>query len=189
MRSAVRLLGTVLSTVLLAAMGLEAGAQYTDSPTISREDAIKAAYLCNFTRYVTWPEGTFSGEGQPFVIGLFGQNAIIPYLRKAASKIKAPERQMVVREFEKPEQYVPCQILFIGASATESDRKEILRRVGKSSTLVVGETPRFAGDGGIICFYVDNNRVRFEINPGAAKQRGLKISSKLLALAKVVPVE
>jgi hypothetical protein len=52
--------------------------------------------------------------------------------------------------------------------------------------LLVGEDPGFADQGGTVNFYMDENKIRFEINPEIAKQDRLKISSKLLGLAKII---
>jgi hypothetical protein len=62
----------------------------------------------------------------------------------------------------------------------------ILAGLKDASVLTVGETEGFAARGGIINFYIEGNRVRFEINPDAAHRSGLKISSQLLQLGKLV---
>jgi len=70
---------------------------------------------------------------------------------------------------------------------TERDQAaKIIRDLKGSSTLTVGETEGFAGLGGIINLTVEGNNVHFEINQLAAQRAGLKISSKLLSLAKIV---
>ena len=51
--------------------------------------------------------------------------------------------------------------------------------------LTVGETDAFMRAGGVIRFYLDDGRVRFEINPDAAARAGVKVSSKLLNLARI----
>lgn len=52
--------------------------------------------------------------------------------------------------------------------------------------LTVGEDGVFTQCGGIINFVKEDNRVRFEVNVSAAERAGLKISSRLLALARIV---
>ena len=52
--------------------------------------------------------------------------------------------------------------------------------------MTVGNAPGFTRQGGIINFIMQDNRVRFEINPEAADRAGLRISSKLLQLATIV---
>ena len=53
----------------------------------------------------------------------------------------------------------------------------------------MGETDSFAREGGIIAFVESENNVQLEINLAAAEQARLKISSKLLSLAKVIKIE
>ena len=48
------------------------------------------------------------------------------------------------------------------------------------------ETEGFAMLGGIIILTIEGNKLHFEVNPTAADRAGLKISSKLLGLAKIV---
>jgi hypothetical protein len=53
--------------------------------------------------------------------------------------------------------------------------------------LTIAEAPDFASRGGIIALVLQDSRVRFIVNVQAAAQAGLSISSRLLALATVVP--
>jgi hypothetical protein len=64
--------------------------------------------------------------------------------------------------------------------------KEILAKLSGRKTLTVSELPGFASRGGVINFFVENNKVRFEINPATAQSEGLKISSQLLSVGKIV---
>jgi hypothetical protein len=59
-------------------------------------------------------------------------------------------------------------------------------RLGGAPVLVVSDEAHFASRGGMIGFFRDADRVRFEVNPAAAEAAGLRISSRLLGLAKVV---
>ena len=78
-----------------------------------------------------------------------------------------------------------CQIIFV-ASSEKQQAREILRGLRGASVLTVGDTAGFAGLGGIINFVVDEGRVRFEINVKAAERAHLKISSRLLTVAKLI---
>jgi hypothetical protein len=64
--------------------------------------------------------------------------------------------------------------------------REILSGLRGRSILTVGDSKNFAAQGGMIGLLVENEGVRFEVNLGAANEAHLKISSKLLSLAKVV---
>jgi hypothetical protein len=66
----------------------------------------------------------------------------------------------------------------------------VLAGLRGSPVLTVGEADRFLADGGLIRFFLEANRlVRFEVNLPAVERTPLKISSKLLRLAKVVGEE
>ena len=80
----------------------------------------------------------------------------------------------------------PCHILFIPASATPAIQQQAIERVRGQNVLLVGESPGFAQRGGIVNFVIEANKIRFEVNVDAAAAQHLKISAKLLALAKIV---
>ena len=75
--------------------------------------------------------------------------------------------------------------MFISASERVRE-SSVLERLKGSSILTVGETDGFIRCGGVIGFITDNNKIAFEVNVAAAKKNKLKISSKLLNLAKTV---
>jgi hypothetical protein len=78
-----------------------------------------------------------------------------------------------------------CNILFI--SPSEEERlPRILKELGRTSVLTVGETEHFGERGGMINFRVEGERVRLEINVEATQRAGLKVSSQLLKLASIV---
>jgi hypothetical protein len=77
-----------------------------------------------------------------------------------------------------------CQIVFVTAEAN-GQAASIVSRLKNSSVLTVGEIKAFAANGDVVNFIVEENKLRFEINPDARQTR-LSISSKLLASAKIV---
>ncbi len=78
-----------------------------------------------------------------------------------------------------------CQVLFI-SSSERPQIKEVLENLRGSNTLTVGDTTGFAQSGVAINFILEQDRVHFEINVKSAQKAGLKLSSKLLSVAKVV---
>ena len=95
------------------------------------------------------------------------------------------DRPLAVRRLRDKAEAQLCQIVFV--SSSESARlAEILVSLQGAKVLLVGETSGFAALGGTIEFTLEDDRVRFTINTDAAARSGLKLSSKLLALAKIV---
>jgi len=78
-----------------------------------------------------------------------------------------------------------CHILFISKSE-EPRLAAILASLAQSSVLTLGEVEGFAQRGGIINFFLDGEKLRFEINTDAADRCGLRIRSQLLSLSKIV---
>ena len=97
-----------------------------------------------------------------------------------------PGRPIVVRRFTSADEDLRCHVLFISATVSPEEQAAVFERLRGVSVLLVGEQPGFAEQGGTVNFFVAENKLRFEINLETAKQDRLKISSKLLRLAKIV---
>ncbi|HEX3130711.1 MAG TPA: YfiR family protein, partial [Thermoanaerobaculia bacterium] len=96
------------------------------------------------------------------------------------------ERGLLVQRPDSLDDLRDCHVLFV--SRSERGRlPEVLAQVQGEPVLTVGDTDGFLKAGGIINFVLDENKVRFQINPEAAERSRLKISSKLLRLAKPSP--
>jgi hypothetical protein len=176
-------------TVLLIIVGrpLESPAQQPD--VIDREPEIKAAYLYNFGRYVEWPAAARSvGDSGPpdFVIGVVGDTPVIAPLRTIAASKKVGGRAIVVHQFRAEKDFRPCQELFVPAGQDPELVASILKKARETATLIAGDEEGFALKQGQIGFYTDENNMKFEINAAAAAKAGLKISSKLLSLGRIV---
>jgi YfiR/HmsC-like len=77
-------------------------------------------------------------------------------------------------------------VLWKSAIGAGEERHLILEGVGGASVLTMGESERFVRLGGMIAFTLDQQRVRFTINPEAAESSRLRNSSKVLSLARIV---
>jgi hypothetical protein len=150
-----------------------------DAP--SREYVIKAAFIYNFLKFVDWPPA--SGGG-PITIGVIGSNPFGAALTQLNGK-SVKGRTIAVRQLNTVAEAEGCQVLFIPASDADRQR-QILEALKSSSVLTVGESKGFAQRGGIINFVVQDDRVRFEVNPSAAERARLSISSEMLKLAHIV---
>jgi hypothetical protein len=107
-------------------------------------------------------------------------------LEEIAKTKQIDGRPIVIRRFASMAEYRPCHVLFVGGSVSAEQKALAIQAAHTSPVLLVGEEPGFANQGGTINFFLDENKIRFEINAEAAKREQLKISSKLLSLAKLV---
>jgi hypothetical protein len=154
-------------------------------PMGSTEYEIKAAFLYNFAKFVEWPRSAFSDPKQPLGVCVFGRDPFGHTLEEALLGKSIGNRQVYLGRARQVPDLAGCQMVFISA-AESSHLVEIISGLRGHSVLLVGESEGFASSGGAIQFVLDQNRVRFAINPDAANRAGLKISSKLLALATIV---
>jgi hypothetical protein len=146
------------------------------------EYQIKAAFLFNFARFVQWPPKALADATSPMVIGVLGENPFHDDLERTMRGKSVDEHPLVVKEFHTLAEATNCHILFI--SASEKTRlPQILKTIKGSGVLTVGEMDHFTENGGMINFVMEGAKIRFQINNDAATSEGLKISSKLLALA------
>jgi hypothetical protein len=151
----------------------------------SSEYELKAAFLFNFAKFVDWPPNTFAEPKDPFTVCVLGTDPFGGALDDALRGKFIAEHPVSVTRVKRVADIIRCQILFV--SAPESHHlPEVLVKLRGDCVLIIGETDDFASSGGVIQFTLEDNRIRFLINPDAADRAGLKISSKLLALAKIV---
>jgi hypothetical protein len=149
------------------------------------EYQVKAAFLFNFAKFVEWPPESFPVADAPLEICVLGQDPFDrDFEQLIVEKTVNGHRIEVVHPDGLP-QARACHILFI-ASTEKPQIRQILLGVKGASVLTVGDTPGFAQLGGTINFVLDENRVRFEINLKAAELSHLKLSARLLTVAKLV---
>jgi hypothetical protein len=149
------------------------------------EYPVKLAFLYNFTKFVEWPTDTYRDPSAPLAICIVGRSPFSQDLEGELRTRKVGARPVEVRTLKPNDKLSACQIVFV--PVTEKDHAEkIVTDLKGSRTLTVGETEGFAVLGGMINLTVEANKVHFEVNLLAAERAGLKISSRLLSIAKIV---
>src|SRR5947207_4456179 len=166
----------------------------------------KAGYLLNFVEFIEWPSESFPDATSPIILGIIGEDPFGARLDKLQDTIvngrklkikrfkgalefrgeETPGRRqdnLALKRARKIAELRSCHMLFV--SSSESNFLPlILKPLRGASVLTVSESETFAREGGMINFLDGSDRVRIEINLDAAEQARLKISSKLLSLAK-----
>jgi hypothetical protein len=166
----------------LCGLALSAGvSRYVQAQGSPSEYEVKAAFLYNFAAFVEWPDEATS---QPFRIGIMSVDPP-PEITAVLRGRTVVGRAIELRIFRRVEDVTSVDVLFITADAAVR-LNAALQRLDGGAVLVVGESEGFARHGGMINFYLENDRVRFEINRGAAEAAGLRLSSQLLRIARLV---
>ena len=169
--------------IILAALLIVSGLMPATIQAAPREYELKAAFVYNFVMFVQWPPNSFTDEKSPILIATIGSDPFDGALERAVAGKTVERRPLVIKHFVNAAELQPCQLLFV-ASADDEQLAPALRKFAGRSVLTVGESDRFVQGGGIIRFYEQENHLRFEINQEAAAKAGLRISAKLLRLAK-----
>ncbi len=149
------------------------------------EYEIKAAFLFHFAQFVEWPAGAFKDGNSALTYCTVGGDPFRGALDDGLRAKVIGERGIRVEHLKQLDAVHDCQIVFIGA-AQSKNAASILASVKGDPVLTVGETPHFAEDGGMIGFCLEGNKIRFEINAGVVSAAKLKMSARLLTLAKTV---
>ena len=168
--------------VVLSGHSLFAQDAHAFKPT---EYQIKAAFLYQFAKFVQWPDSVFADSTKQIIIGILGEDPFGDDLDNTVQNKYIHGRQIGIERYDRLNQLKDCQILFISNSETKN-LTAIFSKLRYTSILTVGDTENFSREGGMINFVRKENKIHFEINADAAQEAGLKLSSKLLNLAKIV---
>lgn len=169
---------------LLSARGAGAAAAAYGEAT---KEQLKAAMLFQVARFVEWP-ATRSGGGPsvPLVIAVVDADAIGQHLSQIVEAQTIAGRPVVVKRLRRAGDLTgPFDLLFIGAARDEAI-PGLLRSLGGAAVLTVSDSHDFVRRGGIIAFREDRDRIAFDVSLANARRANLRISSRLLSLAKTV---
>lgn len=161
-----------------------ATSHYKD-PARSLEYRVKAAFIFNFAKFVQWPGDAFEDQETPVTIGIVGEDPFGSILEETVGGRTIQGRKIAIKRFGSIEQAHGCHMLFISDSQAEQ-LQHVFSVLDDLPVLTIGETEFFAENGGMIGFFITENRVKFKINLETARRSRLKISSKLLKLARIV---
>lgn len=164
--------------LLLAAAVIVVTGGALQAQDVPAEYRVKAAYLYNFVKFVEWP---LPESSAPLTICVAGRNPFGNLLENLVRGELVNGRRLNARVILEPDR--DCAAVFVPEGAATS---AYLRAARGQPILTIGESGSFIAQGGMARFYIEGGNVRFEINPGAAEQAGLRISSRLLQLARIV---
>ena len=173
------------TAVLLAAVLFGGSAPVLAQGRASSEYDVKAAFLFHFAQFVEWPEGTFRDTTSPLLYCMIGEDPFQGALDASFKGKTIGAHALQVKHLKEMDEAQGCQVVFLGKLGKRSVPEELARLKG-TPVLTVGETEQFVKENGMIGFCLEDNKIRFEINLESAERAKLKISARLLALAKAV---
>ena len=151
------------------------------------EHDIKAAYLYNFTRFVSWPAG-IPPASEPFRVCVLADATTTAAVQRTMQGETVDGRPMSTLVPASAADIKSCQLLFVDATVEEK-AVEMLAAAREAPVLVVGDGENITKRGGAIAFVKEQGKVRFDIASRNAHRSGLTISSRLLSVARRTDVD
>ena len=177
-------MGALIRTLALAAALITPGPLLAQ-PERAAEVQIKAAFLYKFGGFVEWPAAAFARSDSAFTIGVLGADAVAAELDKVVAGRTVQGRAVSVSRLRRGESLAGLHVLFVGQQ--EAARlPEILAAAKGQPLLVVTESESALTQGSMINFVSSEDKVRFDVALPPAERGQLRISSRLLAVARKV---
>ena len=162
-----------------------AGPRPAQADALVDEYRVKAAFLYKFGSYIEWPSGSFARADSPVTIGVMGADALAEELTQIVAGRNVNGRPVRVRKLRPGDPIAGLHVLFVGRG--EGGRlAEILTAARGQALLTVTESEEGLELGSMINFVVVEDKVRFDIAPPPSESSNLKISARLLGVARKV---
>lgn len=148
----------------------------------TKEQAVKAGFIYNITKFTVWPNDTH--QGNVFNLCIFGDDNLDGGLEALYGKLVSG-KPLVLRRNVSDSDLRRCHIAFI-AKDSPSNIQKTLNKLRHIPLLTVSDNPDFINQGGMVGLVRDERRVGFEVDLKAVKAARLHIGAQLLKLAKRV---
>lgn len=171
----------LLLALLLAAVAAPAPAPAAAESSLP---SVKAAFVFNFIKLVSWPEARLPAGGGPVQVCVIKGDEMEAALREALVDKVVGTHPLQVAALGMDDDFSPCHVLYLGAHSSARNAA-LMAQVRGKGVLLVDEGPRFAWPNGMIRLFQDDNRMRFELNLEALERSGLKVDPRLIRLARI----
>lgn len=169
------------AALVMAEAPLAANAQ--PAQVRASESVVKAAFLHKFASFVEWPQGAFERPDSPLKIGVLGSDPLWQELSELARDRDRDGRPVVVTRLMEGDALAGHHILYIKAPTTRTP--ELLQRV-PNGVLTVADSDGAHPRGSVISFFLEEGRVGFGISLDAATRQQLRLSPRLIAVARSI---
>ena len=158
---------------------------HAEAQIAADEAEVKAAFVFNFLKFVEWPADAFRDSADRIVVAIIGKSASAEATERFLASKQIGNRAVAIRPMHWDDSLDGVHALFV-AEHDARRLRSVLNAAAAAGVLTIGDGEAFATQGGVIGLLVENRRVRFDIDADAARTARLRVSSKLLALARVV---
>jgi hypothetical protein len=172
----------ILLASVIAAVGFVGAAPSQASPN---EAELKAAFVYNFLKFVDWPTYALGAPNAPLSVAIAGDGEAADAAFRFLDGKQVGNHAIAVRRVKVGDPLEGIHAVFFAESDTAKVQRA-LATMNAAAILTIGDDQLFAARGGMIAVFVEERKIRFEVNAGATGAKGLRVSSRLLALAKTV---
>jgi uncharacterized protein DUF4154 len=151
----------------------------------AEEYRLKAAFLFHFAQFIDWPSAALPGATSGLVFCVGREDPFHGDLELTLQGKSIAGHPVRILRPQRIQANSGCHVVFIPGKQSGRVREQIAE-LENVPVLTVGEANDFLQQGGMIRFCMEDRKVRFEINQAAVEKANLKISAKLLLLAKTV---
>ena len=143
------------------------------------EPQLKAVFIVNFAKFATWPD---LSPTAPITLCTVGDDEVASSLALMVRGQTASGHALAASQLPRDAGWASCQLLFLGSEGASSARLE----AAPPALLTVSDEKGFASNGGMIEFFTEGSRLRFAVNLRQVDESGVRLSSNLLQLARIV---
>jgi hypothetical protein len=167
---------------VMAALALAAPAARAQG--VADLPAVKAAFVYNFIKLVTWPDNRFSSPAAPLQVCVLSEDPMEPALARSLGGKLVGSHVLEVTTLGPDGDVLQCHVLYLGSHAL-GRHESLMARAGGKGVLLVDEGPNFSWPDGMIRLFIEQNRVRFELNLESLERSGLRVDPRLIRLARI----
>lgn len=157
-------------------------------PKAERIDQVKAAFVLNIARFVSWPPESLHQQDNHLLLCLYRGNPLGGAVNSISGKMVSG-RMLQIESIQSLAESAACNILLIGEAALQKFDAEAQKEPNRPVLTIADLTdrePRMPQRNVLVTLVRNGSRIGFEINLGKSRQSGLRMSSQLLKLAKIV---
>ncbi len=152
------------------------------------EYEIKAAMIYRLAQFLEWPTNLFENSQSPLNIGIVGADPFGSAIDVVLKDQRISTRNLLILRHPQTATATNCHLIFISkGQATEMEK--LLTLLHAKPVLTIGEDEDFAKKGGHIRLYLQENKLRFDINLAAMERSGLKMHSQVMKLATRITLD
>jgi hypothetical protein len=172
----------IATRALVAALAVLSAWARVDADQSATPPALRAAFVYNFAKFAEWPEDAPAGN---LIMCVLADSAVADALEQVVAGRPIGGREATVTRIAPGRVLRSCHLVYFG----DVDAKLVAQALGEvkgAPVLTVSNGDHFVRAGGVVGLLVEGTTMQFAINTEAASRARVKLSSRLLSLAKLV---